>query len=95
MSSPEGGGLARAVTIETLAPFLPPSPGLDSGQRNFRAVAVPAAALFTEEIAVLSIFHRLLKCEGGATALEYMLIAALVGLAAYQVTEKMGGLPAM
>src|SRR5512146_2808570 len=67
MPSPEGGGLARAVTIETLAFFLPPSPGLDSGQRNFRAVAVPAAALFTEEIAVLSIFHRLLKCEGGAT----------------------------
>jgi Flp pilus assembly pilin Flp len=44
---------------------------------------------------VLSIFHRLRKCEGGATALEYMLIAALVGLAAYQVTEKMAGLPAM
>ncbi len=44
---------------------------------------------------MLSIFHRLMKSEGGATALEYMLIAALAGLAAYQVTEKMGGLPTM
>jgi Flp pilus assembly pilin Flp len=45
--------------------------------------------------AVLSIFHRLMKCEGGATALEYMLIAALIGLAAFQVTEKMYGVPVM
>ena len=44
---------------------------------------------------MLSIFHRLMKSEGGATALEYMLIAALVGLAAFQVTEKMAGTPMM
>ena len=44
---------------------------------------------------MLSIFFRLMKCEGGATALEYMLIAALVGLAAFQVTEKMAGAPMM
>jgi Flp pilus assembly pilin Flp len=48
----------------------------------------------TEEIAVLSIFYRLMKCEGGATAFEYMLIAALIGLAAFQITEKMAGTPA-
>jgi Flp pilus assembly pilin Flp len=35
-----------------------------------------------------------MKCEGGATAFEYMLIAALIGLAAFQVTEKMAGSPA-
>ena len=34
---------------------------------------------------MLSILRRLSKCEGGATALEYMLIAALIGLAALQV----------
>jgi Flp pilus assembly pilin Flp len=44
---------------------------------------------------VLSILHRLMKCEGGATALEYLLIAALVGLAAFQVTERMAGSPIM
>ncbi|HLG46233.1 MAG TPA: Flp family type IVb pilin [Reyranella sp.] len=43
---------------------------------------------------MLSIFYRLMKCEGGATAFEYMLIAALIGLAAFQVTEKMAGSPA-
>ena len=43
---------------------------------------------------MLSIFHRLMKCEGGATAFEYMLIAALIGLAAFQVSEKMAGTPA-
>jgi Flp pilus assembly pilin Flp len=44
---------------------------------------------------VLSIFRRVMKSEGGATALEYMLIAALVGLAAFQVSEKMAGAPMM
>jgi Flp pilus assembly pilin Flp len=44
---------------------------------------------------VLSIFHRLMTCKEGATALEYMLIAALVGLAAFQVSEKMAGVPMM
>jgi Flp pilus assembly pilin Flp len=44
---------------------------------------------------MLSIFHRLLTCKEGATALEYMLIAALVGLAAFQVTERMAGSPMM
>ena len=39
---------------------------------------------------MLSIFRRLMKCEGGATALEYMLIAALVGLAALQVSREVG-----
>ncbi|WP_296386841.1 hypothetical protein [Reyranella sp.] len=31
-------------------------------------------------------FRRLMKCERAATALEYMLIAALLGLAALQVS---------
>ena len=44
---------------------------------------------------MLSILHRLMKSEGGATAFEYMLIAALIGLAAFQVAEKMTGLPMM
>jgi Flp pilus assembly pilin Flp len=33
----------------------------------------------------MSFFRRLWKCERAATALEYMLIAALVALAALQV----------
>jgi hypothetical protein len=82
--------------LKPLKPIGHPPRGRHSGQRNFRAVAVPAATLpIREEIAVLSIFYRLMKCEGGATALEYMLIAALVGLAAFQVTEKMAGSPMM
>lgn len=84
------------MTNDTVQLFQPaPFLGLDFGQCYFRAVAVPAATLDIEEIAVLSIFHRLMKCEGGATALEYMLIAALVGLAAFQVSEKMAGSPVM
>lgn len=44
---------------------------------------------------MLSIFRRLMKCEGGATALEYMLIIALIGLAAVQVGVKFAGQPEM
>jgi Flp pilus assembly pilin Flp len=38
-------------------------------------------------VPVLSIFRRLLKCERGATALEYTLIACLTGLVALQVVQ--------
>ena len=38
---------------------------------------------------MLSLFRRLMKNEQAATALEYTLIAALIGLAALQVTVKM------
>ena len=43
------------------------------------------AGFIREGATVLSILRRLSKCEGGATALEYMLIAALLGLAVLQV----------
>jgi Flp pilus assembly pilin Flp len=43
-----------------------------------------------EEIAVLSFFRRLLKCEQGATALEYTLIACLTGLVVLQVLQLPG-----
>jgi len=36
---------------------------------------------------MLSVFRRLMKCERAATALEYTLIAALLGLAALQVSQ--------
>jgi Flp pilus assembly pilin Flp len=48
-----------------------------------------------EETIVLSLFRRLMKNEQAATALEYTLIAALIGLAALQVTVKMSGTPEM
>ena len=44
---------------------------------------------------MLSLFRRLLKSEEGATALEYTLIATLIGLAALQVTVQMSGSPMM
>jgi Flp pilus assembly pilin Flp len=44
---------------------------------------------------VLSLYRRLMKCEGGATALEYMLIVALVGLIALQVSVKLASAPEM
>ncbi len=43
---------------------------------------------------MLSIFRRLLKSEGGATALEYTLIASLIGLAAFQAVH-ISGAPVM
>ena len=42
---------------------------------------------------MLNIFIRLLNHEGAATALEYTLIAALIGLAALQVTFQVSGSP--
>ena len=44
---------------------------------------------------MLSIFRRLLKCEGAATALEYTLIAALLGLAVFQAGLHVSGSPVM
>ena len=44
---------------------------------------------------MLSLFRRLMKSEQGATALEYMLIAALVALALYQAGTKFAGAPEM
>ena len=83
------------MTIDTFQRFQPP-PG--PGQTPVSAISAPSPPSgvlpVREEIAVLSIFRRVMKSEGGATALEYMLIAALVGLAAFQVTEKMAGTPA-
>ena len=42
---------------------------------------------------MLSIFRRLLKSESGATVLEYVLIASLLGLAALQLSMQMAGAP--
>jgi len=85
------------VTIETVETY-PPAPA--PGETSASAIAALSPSngdlpANEERFAVLSIFYRLMKCEGGATALEYMLIAALVGLAAFQVTEKMAGPPMM
>jgi Flp pilus assembly pilin Flp len=44
---------------------------------------------------VLSLFRRLMKNQQAATALEYTLIFALIGLAALQVSVKMSGAPEM
>jgi Flp pilus assembly pilin Flp len=39
----------------------------------------------------MSIFRRLWKCERAATKLEYTLIAALLGLLAYQASIQVTG----
>lgn len=44
---------------------------------------------------MLSILRRLSKCERAATPLEYVLIAALLGLAALQVSAQVSGSPVM
>jgi Flp pilus assembly pilin Flp len=41
----------------------------------------------------LSIFRRLLKSEGGATVLEHVLIASLIGLAALQLSMQISSSP--
>ena len=42
---------------------------------------------------MLSMLRRLLKSEGGATVLEYVLIASLIGLAALQLSMQMSASP--
>jgi hypothetical protein len=83
------------MTNDTFLRFRPaPPPGQTPASAILRCRRQTATLPVREEIAVLSIFYRLMKCEGGATAFEYVLIAALVGLAAFQITEKMAGTPA-
>jgi pilus assembly protein Flp/PilA len=43
------------------------------------------------EDAMLSIFRRLAKNEQGATAIEYVLIASLISVAAIAAMTKVGG----
>jgi pilus assembly protein Flp/PilA len=40
---------------------------------------------------MLSIFHRLMKSENGATAIEYTLIASLIAVAAIAAMNTVGG----
>ena len=40
---------------------------------------------------MLSIFHRLMKNEQGATAIEYVLIASLISVAAITAMGTVGG----
>jgi len=40
---------------------------------------------------MLSIFRRLMKHEGGATAIEYTLIASLIAVAAIVAMRRVGG----
>ena len=79
------------------APRAGTAPGpIEAAAQFSGAVTAPAATLpIREEITVLSLFRRLLKSEEGATALEYTLIATLIGLAALQVTVQMSGSPMM
>jgi hypothetical protein len=84
------------MTIDTFRRFQPAPAPADTSVSAISALSPFNGDLpVREEIAVLSIFRRVMKSEGGATALEYMLIAALVGLAAFQVSEKMAGAPMM
>src|SRR4051812_5000659 len=48
-----------------------------------------------EEITVLSIIRLLLKCNRGATRLEYTLIACLTALVAFQVMTQFPASPTM
>jgi Flp pilus assembly pilin Flp len=48
-----------------------------------------------KEIPVLFLLRRLWKCERAATRLEYLLIAALLGLAALQVGVQFSAPPVM
>jgi pilus assembly protein Flp/PilA len=43
------------------------------------------------ELAMLSIFRKLMKNEQGATAIEYVLIASLISVAAITAMGKVGG----
>jgi len=40
---------------------------------------------------MLSIFRKLMKNEGGATSIEYVLIASLISVAAIAAMGKVGG----
>ena len=44
-----------------------------------------------KEILMLSIFRRLMKNEEGATAIEYVLIASLISVAAITAMRTVGG----
>jgi pilus assembly protein Flp/PilA len=47
--------------------------------------------LISLEIEMLSIFRKLMKNEQGATAIEYVLIASLISVAAIAAMTSVGG----
>jgi pilus assembly protein Flp/PilA len=58
---------------------------------KFQARAHRAACFEILEIAMLSIFRRLMKNTEGATAIEYTLIASLIAVAAIASMRTVGG----
>jgi pilus assembly protein Flp/PilA len=57
---------------------------------DIRLASVTLPKQFHLEISMLSIFRKLMKNEDGATAIEYVLIASLISVAAIVAMQTVG-----